>query len=369
MSHDALRVQAAEALDGLEGFAEPWMREAFLKVPRHAFLPDTVWVWRDDAYRPLRAADDPGAWAALVHDPLASVVTQVDDGAAGTEGTLPTSSISAPDAVFTMLAAADVRPGIRVLEIGTGTGYNAALLCERAGAANVTSVEVDAGLAEAATRRLAEAGYRPRVVVADGEGGWAPGAPYDRVLCTASLQRVPFAWVEQTRPGGLVVTPWKTTLQPHGMVRLHVADDGASASGHFDQPMSFMDLRGQRRPDNPLHEVYTPASWEESRDSRTALDPSFLDTDFHARFALGLRLPGVHWASDGWLATTDSWAYVRDGHVQQWGPRDLFGELERAYEWWREAGSPELYDFGLTVTADGQTAWLGSSGAVIPSSG
>jgi protein-L-isoaspartate O-methyltransferase len=369
MSPDDMRVQAAEALDGLDGFAEPWMRETFLKVPRHAFVPDTVWVWRDGAYRPLRAADDPGAWAALVHDPLTPVVTQVDDGAAETDGTLPTSSISAPNAVFTMLAAADVRPGMRVLEIGTGTGYNAALLCERAGAANVTSVEVDTGLAAAAARRLAEAGYHPCVVAADGEGGWPPEAPYDRVLCTASLQRVPFPWVEQTRPGGLIVTPWKTTLQPHGMVRLRVAEDGTSASGRFDQPMSFMDLRGQRRPDNPLRDVYTAASWEESRDSRTDLALSFLNTDFHARFALGLRLPGVHWASDGWLATTDSWAYVRDGHVQQWGPRDLFGELERAYQWWREAGSPELYDFGLTVTADRQTAWLGGPDAVIPSSG
>ncbi|MFF7649997.1 methyltransferase domain-containing protein [Streptomyces sp. NPDC007983] len=369
MSPDELRAQAAEALDGLEGFAEPWMREAFLKVPRHAFVPDMVWIWRDDAYRPLCAANDRGAWAALVHDPLASVVTQVDDGAAETEGVLPTSSISAPDAVFTMLAAADVRPGMRALEIGTGTGYNAALLCERAGAANVTSVEVDAGLAEAATRRLAEAGYHPRVVVADGEGGWPPDAPYDRVLCTASLHRVPFAWVEQTRPGGLIVTPWKTTLQPHGMVRLCVSDDGASASGHFGQPMSFMDLRGQRRPDNPLCEVYTPVSWEESRDSRTDLDLSFLDIDFHARFALGLLLPGVHWDGDGWLATADSWAYVREGGVYQWGPRDLFNELERAYRWWLEAGSPELYDFGLTVTAGGQAAWLGDPGAVIPPSG
>ncbi|MET8181633.1 hypothetical protein [Streptomyces sp. NPDC005336] len=86
-------------------------------------------------------------------------------------------------------------------------------------------------------------------------------------------------------------------------------------------------------------------------------------TDFHARFALGLRLPGVHWDSEGWLATTDSWAYVRDGAVHQWGPRDLFTELERACRWWRESGSPELYDFGLTVTAGGQTAWLGTPGS------
>ncbi|MET7760687.1 hypothetical protein ABZS71_01120 [Streptomyces sp. NPDC005393] len=78
---------------------------------------------------------------------------------------------------------------------------------------------------------------------------------------------------------------------------------------------------------------------------------------------LGLRLPGVHWDSEGWLATTDSWAYVRDGAVHQWGPRDLFTELERACRWWRESGSPELYDFGLTVTAGGQTAWLGTPGS------
>lgn len=360
MNFDELRVRAADALDEVDGFAEAWMRETFLKVPRHAFVSDTVWVWRNGAYRPLSAVEEPDGWAALVHDPLTPVVTQVDDGKAEAEGTLPTSSISAPNAVFTMLAAADIRPGMKVLEIGTGTGYNAALLCERAGEANVTSVEVDTALAEAAARRLAHAGYRPRVVAADGECGWPADAPYDRVLCTASLQRVPFAWAKQTRPGGLIVTPWKTTLQPHGMACLRVADDGASASGHFGYPMSFMDLRGQRRPDSPLEDVYTPASWEESRDSRTDLDLSFLETGFHARFALGLRLPGVHWDSDGWLATTDSWAYVRDGAVHQWGPRDLFTELERAYRWWREAGSPELYDFGLTVTTDGQTLWLGA---------
>ncbi|MEU0808006.1 methyltransferase domain-containing protein [Streptomyces sp. NPDC005970] len=365
MTLDELRVQAAEIIGGLDGFPEPWMRETFLKVPRHAFVPDTVWVWREDAYRPLHAADEPDTWATLVYDPLHSLVTQVDDGRVGgvgadARGVLPTSSISAPNAVFTMLAAADVRPGMKVLEIGTGTGYNATLLCERAGEANVVSVEVDAGLAEGAVRRLGEAGYLPWVVAGDGECGWADGAPYDRVLCTASLHRVPFAWVEQTRPGGLIVTPWKTTLQPHGMACLRVSEDGGSASGHFGRPMSFMDLRGQRRPEFPLKDVYTAESWDESRDSRTDLDLSFLDDNFHARFALGLRLPGVHadWEGDAWwFATADSWAYVRDGGVQQWGPRDLFAEVEGAYQWWRAAGQPELYEFGLTVTADQQVAW------------
>ncbi|MDW6060008.1 hypothetical protein SAZ11_20850 [Streptomyces sp. FXJ1.4098] len=180
------------------------------------------------------------------------------------------------------------------------------------------------------------------------------------MLCTASLHRVPFAWVEQTRAGGLIVTPWKTTLQPHGMACLRVSEDGRSASGHFGRPMSFMDLRGQRRPEFPLKGVYTAESWEESRDSRTDLDLSFMDDNFHARFALGLRLPGVYADRDGdawWFATADSWAYVCDGSAQQWGPRDLFAEVEGAYRWWRAAGDPELYEFGLTVTADQQVAW------------
>ncbi|MDX3225601.1 methyltransferase domain-containing protein [Streptomyces sp. ME19-01-6] len=365
MTLDELRVQAAEIIGGLDGFPGPWMRETFLKVPRHVFVPDTVWVWRQDAYRPVRASDEPDTWASLVYDPRHPLVTQVDDGqvdggAADARGALPTSSISALNAVFTMLAAADVHPGLKVLEIGTGTGYNAALLCERAGEANVVSVEVDAGLAEEAVRRLAAAGYLPRVVAGDGECGWAGCAPYDRVLCTASLRRVPFAWVEQTRPGGLIVTPWKTTLQPHGMACLRVSEDGGSASGHFGRPMSFMDLRGQRRPEFPLKDVYTTKSWDESRDSRTNLDLSSLDDNFHARFALGLRLPGVHADREGdawWFATADSWAYVRDGGVQQWGPRDLFAEVEGAHQWWRAAGEPELYEFGLTVTSDRQVVW------------
>ncbi|MEU1629354.1 methyltransferase domain-containing protein [Streptomyces sp. NPDC020096] len=365
MNLDERRAQAADTLAGLGGFHEPWMRDAFARVPRHAFVPDTVWVWRDDAYRPLRAQDEPEAWAELVYDVQQPVVTQVDDGTATDHGTLSTSSISAPNAVFTMLDATDIQPGMKVLEIGTGTGYNAALLCERTGSANVVSVEVDPLLVEAATKRLHAAGCHPRVVWADGEQGWPPEAPYDRIESTAALYLVPFAWVEQTRPGGLIVTPWKSALQPHGLVCLQVSEDGASAAGHFRYPMSFMDLRGQRRPESLLDEIYTAATWEESRDGQTNLDLSFLNDGFHARFALGLKLPGVHAeqrdSADGtswWLSAKDSWAYVRDGDVYQWGPRDLFTELDQAYQWWMNAGEPDLYRFGMTVDATGQRVWL-----------
>jgi len=100
-----------------------------------------------------------------------------------------------------MLEALDVTDGVRVLEVGTGTGYNAALLCHRLGDQHVVTVEVDPVLAEQAQQRLAEVGYRPIVHVGDGADGYPPGAPYDRVIVTCALTSLPWKLIEQTRQG------------------------------------------------------------------------------------------------------------------------------------------------------------------------
>jgi protein-L-isoaspartate O-methyltransferase len=367
---DRLRAEAAAALDAADGFEQPWMRAVFLKVARHAFVPDRVWVWSTDAYQPLRRTADPVGWARLVHDPVGSVVTQVDDGHPGPAGgTLPTSSISAPNAVFTMLAAARLEPGQRVLEVGTGTGYNAALLCERVGEQHVTSVEIDPEVAADARRALRAEGYRPVVVTADGESGHPPRAPYDRIISTASVHQVPGAWIAQAAPGALVVTPWRSTLQPLGLVTLRVSR-GGRAEGHFGSPMAFMDVRGQRRSDHsPLGALYTPETWRDSAERGTDAELDWLTDDFHARFAAGLMLPGTHAeqqrspgaAPAWWLSSATSWARVAGGRVRLWGPRDLLADLEQAHGRWTKEGRPELYEYGLTVTADGdQHPWLGN---------
>jgi len=151
--------------------------------------------------------------------------------------------------VLAMLDALDVHDGQQVLEIGTGTGYSAALLAHRLGEQQVTSIEVDPVLTAQARNSLQAAGYHPTVVCADGVAGWPDTAPYDRVICTAAViaGRLPYSWVQQTRPGGLILTPWGTAYCNGALLLLTVHDDH-TATGRFVGNAAFMRLRTQRTP-------------------------------------------------------------------------------------------------------------------------
>ncbi len=180
------------------GVLIPEWAETFRSVPRHAFIPETIWQYRGDELMPLRRGDDPERWLQLAYGPD-HVVTQVDDGyplGPGLIGRQVTSSAPRPDIIALMLAALDVEPGMTVCEIGTGTGYNAALLAEHLGHDKVTTIEVDPRVAAQARLALARAGYGAvRVITGDGAQGYPPRAPYDRVLATAAAPLVPFEWV------------------------------------------------------------------------------------------------------------------------------------------------------------------------------
>lgn len=230
------------------------VRKALEAVPRELFIPDTIWIRREDGWAvPLRRADDPERWrqACLSDEP---VITQVDDGAED-KGVWPTSSSSAPHVMATMIDALDLDEGMRVLEIGAGTGYNAAILAHIAGAENVTTVEIDATLADHARHALRRAGYPVEVVTGDGIHGYPDNAPYDRIIVTAAVHEVPYAWIEQTRPGGLILVPWAPTFHPDGpLAALTVRADG-TAEGRFGSPAWFMPLRGQRRSQRVLQQA------------------------------------------------------------------------------------------------------------------
>ena len=192
---------------------------AFADVPRELFLSDHVERHGlADAYR-----DD-------------AIVTRRDP----TTGE-PTSSSSQPAIMAQMLEMLDPRTGQRVLEIGAGTGYNAALLAHLVGdEGTVTSVELDADVAVTARRALVSGGVPVRVEVGDGTGGWPAAAPVDAVIATASTLTVPRAWFDQLRPGGHLVVPlrlspvvsWLQAIVAFRKVR-HGFDQVAITGGGF----------------------------------------------------------------------------------------------------------------------------------------
>jgi protein-L-isoaspartate(D-aspartate) O-methyltransferase len=151
---------------------DPRLRRALMDVPRHLFVPQTLMLmsYQDT---PLPIGFD--------------------------------KTISQPFIGALMLDLLDVQPGSRVLEVGTGFGYQAAVMADMG--ATVFSVEVVEEFAEAAKERFGLIGYDIDVRVGDGSRGWPEHAPFDRILVTAAAEAVPEALVEQLAPGGRIVIP------------------------------------------------------------------------------------------------------------------------------------------------------------------
>jgi protein-L-isoaspartate(D-aspartate) O-methyltransferase len=336
-------------------------------VPRHEFIPETVWRDTGDALVPLHRADDPAGWLALAYGE-GFVITQVDDGAPvgpGLAGQAISSSASRPDVVATMLAALDAQPGMTVCEIGTGTGYNAALLATRLGADNVTTIEVDAGLADRARNALHGAGYYVTVVAGNGALGYPPRAPYDRIIATAAVQRVPYRWIAQTRPGGRVITPWGNAYHNGALLSLAVSVDG-TAVGRVVGDAAFMWLRDQRVPRARFDDAWCADA--DAATTWTDLDPYYVVGDYDASLAISLRVTdctNIYCPVDGCPEeyrvafvdpSSDSWATVHyqprldEFRVHQAGRRQLWDEVVSAYRWWLDAGSPKAGQWRITVT-------------------
>ena len=151
---------------------DPKLRRALMGVPRHLFVPQSLMLmsYQDT---PLPIGFD--------------------------------KTISQPFIGALMLELLDVGPEARVLEVGTGLGYQAAVMADMG--AEVFSVEVVEEFAEAAKARFGVLGYEIEVRVGDGSRGWLEHAPFDRILVTAASNEVPSALVDQLEPGGRIVIP------------------------------------------------------------------------------------------------------------------------------------------------------------------
>jgi protein-L-isoaspartate(D-aspartate) O-methyltransferase len=224
--------------------ADPVWREAFEAVPRHLFVPyyyvgvagGFERVWGEDPDPRARERWLRGAYADA---PLA---TRVHDGEL-------VSSSSQPSLMAKMLTELEVADGAAVLEIGAGTGYNAALLAHRLGDPLVTTVDLDPEITESARRHLARAGHHPAVVTGDGARGVPERAPFDRIIATCTLTSIPRPWLPQCRPGARILAPLAT-----GLIALRVRDAGHAEGRFLHTSAYFVPLRGGTRPEpEPPH--------------------------------------------------------------------------------------------------------------------
>ncbi|WP_055547563.1 methyltransferase domain-containing protein [Streptomyces sp. NBRC 110028] len=354
--------------------------EAFAGVPRHVFVPQWYGQETDDrgitVWRRNDAADR-DVWQAAVYSDQ-TLVTALDPDTAERVGErawtgIPTSSSTLPSLMAQMLEDLSVADGHRVLEVGTGTGYNAALLCARLGDRLVQSVDVSPALVEAARGRLASVGYRPHLAAGDGQGGLLGRAPFDRIMATCSVPRVPAAWIEQIRPGGVILTDVSMGIEG-GLVRLTV-DKERRATGHFTTTTGrFMparsDAHAYRRPERA---PYAPRAGSRPT-TLTAVD---IREHYPFRLLLAFHIPGaelVYHVDDETGAMSlqlqqhdGAWARAPitgeraagpSAIVTYGGSTDLWRQAERAWRWWNDHGRPAQDRFGYAREADGRHyAW------------
>ncbi|MGH3911788.1 MAG: methyltransferase, FxLD system [Pseudonocardiaceae bacterium] len=214
-----LRAALADRIRNRGTFQSLQVEAAFRTVSRHLFLPGV------------------DLWTAYAHQVV--VTKRADDGSA-------LSSASHPNLVAAMLEQLDVRPGQRVLEIGTATGINAALLAELVGpTGTVRTIEIDDELAAGARVALAAAGYRHvEVICADGALGHPVHAPYERIIVTADAWDLPATWWQQLAVGGRLVVP--LSLHGSGLARSVALDlqHGNRMVGNSALVCGFVPMRG-----------------------------------------------------------------------------------------------------------------------------
>jgi protein-L-isoaspartate(D-aspartate) O-methyltransferase len=233
---EALRAALVEALRARGRLQSAAIAAAFAQVPRHLFVPD---VSLEEAYR----------------DTFIATKRQADGEVI--------SSSSQPEIMAIMLEQLDLRPGQRVLEIGAGTGYNAALLARVVGdGGRVTTLDLDEDIVAGARAHLAAAGVTGvRVVWADGWAGCVEAAPFDRIILTVGAPDISPTWRTQLAPGGRLVLPL-------GLPAVQASVAFAERDGILEsvsvRPCQFMRLRGSAavpmRPE-PVGPAPAPGVW------------------------------------------------------------------------------------------------------------
>jgi len=208
VDHISADLQDIAGLDAQVGPTQATL-EAMRRVPRHEFVSEH---YRVNAYR-----DQP---------------LPIGHG----------QTISQPFIVALMTALLEVKPGDRVLEIGTGSGYQAAVLADME--TTVYTIEIIKPLAEQARERLARLGFQDvQTRLGDGYYGWEEHAPYDAIIVTAAASHIPQPLVKQLKPGGKMIIPVGGRFLTQHLVLVEKDADGTTRLRQI-LPVRFVPLTG-----------------------------------------------------------------------------------------------------------------------------
>lgn len=358
----ALRSGMVANLAKKSSYANRAILDAMDSVPRECFAP-SFFLYADGGNRLLRESIDATDWLTQAYRDQ-SLTTQLDgkthaddvDPEGGPWQGAPTCSASQPSLVARMLDMLMVEPGNRVLEIGTGTGYNAALLCELTGSRNVYTVEYDDTIAAKAEEHLSAAGYRPSVIVGDGGIGLPEAAPFDAIITTCSFPAIHPAWLEQLSPDGIAVVNLVTGLPIGILTALGIEKPGEATGRIVSQRAWFMPTRTE--PTGAALRLSKSA--EKAGGEPRPTDLRWPDVEASdGLYVLAALLMDAHllvsFTEDGGkqyelLADDGSVAVQQSGTVTEGGPRRLWAQLEEVAQVWTRLGQPERDDFELSIS-------------------
>lgn len=346
--------------------ASRW-RPAIEQIPRHQFIP-RWWAPADpERWQMNDGAADESAWMAAAYADR-SLVTQVGplhaDHAAPNDRPAgpPTSSATLPGLIVQMFDHGYLRPGMDVLDVGTGSGYGCAVLAKHLGDQRVTSVDVDAYLTKAATERLDAIGRHPTLATVDATGE-LPGT-YDRIIATVAVRPIPPSWLTALRRRGRIVT----TIADTALILTADKTDDGGATGRIEWDRAgFMHTRTGTDYPPRLHDLYTHARQADGDHIKQSRYPIINVVEAWEIWSmLGVLAPGIehHHKHDGdtrtaWMLHADgSWAraHSRTGEpptVHQGGPRRLWDILDNIRHMWITDGSLPIYGAKTTIDPDG----------------
>ncbi|MFD3377611.1 methyltransferase domain-containing protein [Streptomyces sp. NPDC058697] len=337
-------------------------------IPRHEFVP-RWWHRGTEGWTLNEGEADHQRWLDAAYGdrslitsvgPLHADHAEQDDHPVG----LPTSSSTLPSLLVRMFQHARLGNRDELLDVGTGSGYGTALACRRLGDLQVTSIDVDPYLVDAARARLEHIKLRPSLATLDATGE-LPGA-YDRIVATVGVRPVPAGWLAALRPGGrLVTTIGGTSL----IVTAEKQQDGSAVGRVEWDRAGFMRTRhGADYPPGP-REILAAAREQDGEEVTTGPYPVVdVEQAWDLASMLDITVPGIlyGYAEDAglrtaWLAHPDgSWARAtavgaNPPTVHQSGSRRLWDALDELRAYWLQHGELPVRGASVLITPDGRT--------------